>query len=526
MRWLSLGLLWLLLAMSPVYGQDGLPVDLRVPRGEVTTTASDGSLDLPAQVEEHLALVRDPERFHAGNATALMSGTFDLLDRLDPAHVDYAAIDRDPHGLIRRLLDLTLAIDDRMAEFHARGLYDHTMADGKRKAMRGIRFLREQVLLRTQAQAPERLYEHGVPPLAAPDFMSEFHWTVNPAYAGVTMTADALPRTFFMMNVGTSTVSAAIARSGTSDSMFSHYSVGYVSDREHVVEKVLYPAGTVFTIEAMIGEGVTAKPIRAHFSDSAREVIFFLRDPAQQAAVDAAADTFFARVIKAQNKGKNLGYDFSMGQAGAAQALTGEAPAEAQPEKRGLISASRYFCSGVADAIGDEAGVELFSHRSLLEQGTNSSKLFASWGMDPSRRVPVPGDGDASAAYVRVAEGTYLGKLLDSHLMHAVLQSMFEWMDTDGYNLRVPGWFKPVSWVMGTFNSDSFNIGFVPKGVNTPVLRSFMSLKKAATKYQERLRADNEAFRAEHGRDMTPREMRAHLREVRDDVKVRRWFRK
>ena len=480
-------------------------------------------LDLPAQVAALRALVADPARFNAGNAAQLMNAEFQALDALDPADVNYASVDRDHDQLLRDLFALTLELDQKMVDFEQAGALTTEIIDGKRRAMRGLRFLRDQVYQR-QAAAKVAPYAHGEPTLAHQMQQFGYQWLVNPAYSNLPL--EQFPRTFFLLNVGGSTVSAAIARSTSVDTMFSHFSVGYRIESDTEIDGKTYKAGTLVTIEALIEAGVVVKPFAEHFHSSIREVVFFVRDASKQAEVDRAAKIMFDRAVKALNKGHAIGYDFSMGHKGLANVLSGQTAAGSQPGKKDLIHANNYFCAGVADAIGEEAGVDVFPHRSKLEQGSNSAELFKSWGMNPSLRVPAPGDGDVSTTLVRVAEATKVDQLSDTHLMHATLKSMFEWMDHDGYKLRQPWWFKAGSAVVGTVNAKHVNYGFVPAGIDTSIMRSFASVHKAATAYHERLAQENEAFRARTGRDMTPREAQARLLEIRDDVpQARTWFR-
>ena len=490
--------------------------------GAAPTGGSTGGIDLPQKVADYLAVVRDPARFHPGNAAELMNREFQALDSLNPAAVDYSSIDRDTDRLLRDLFDLTLMLDEKMVEFELKGQLTVPIIEGKRRAMRGLRFLREQVMMR-QAQNGVLPYKHGKPMLAHQMQKFPYQWVANPAYERLPLSE--YPRTFFLLNVGNSTVSGAIARSTSVDTMFSHFSIGYRLEQDAEVDGKRFKAGDLVTIEALIEAGVVIKPFASHFESSTREVIFFARDESKQAALDQAAQRMFDRAVAAINGGNAIGYDFSMGHQGLANAVSGQ-PAFGE---RDLINATNYFCAGVADAVGEAADINVFPHRSKLEQGSNSAALFRSWGMNPSLRVPAPGDADVSTTLVRVAEATAVAKMTESHLMHATLKSMFEWMDTDGYRLRQPGWFKAGSWVVGGLNADSFNLGFVPAGIDTDIMRSFASVHKAASAYHEALTRQNELFRERNGRDLTPREAQSILRQLRDRDMVpaaRAWFRR
>ncbi|MCA8924194.1 MAG: hypothetical protein KDD82_20460 [Planctomycetes bacterium] len=480
-----------------------------------------GKVDLAQKVRDYTAFVRDPARFTAENAVERLHAGYDEVLTLNMEVLDLAKVDADPHGLLRGLFGLMLALDDRCAEFHQAGQYSDAIANAKRRALRAIRYLREAIMLRTAERAPEQLYAHGKPAFA--ESFPEHHWTAQEAFRAGGLAA--LPRTVILLCMGGSNVSATIARSADEDNTFSHLAVGYRSNAPQNVAGVDYPAGTLFLVESLIETGVIIKPFAEHYKGVDRDVIFMARDASKQPAIDAAMDAFFARANAAIHAGKPLKYDFSMGaNNGVKQELEG---GEAGEGGDGVLSdPTAYFCAAVGEEVFAKAGVELLPIRTQLNPGPNSRKLFESWGMDPDAPVMAPGDADVSPALIRVAEAGRLQDLLDNHLRQATLRQMFRWMDEDGYTLRVPWYIKVVTWAAGGLNDTFLDLGKVPSGMDKNILRSFMALDKAANLYYKALKQANDAFREEHGRSMLPLEMVAHLETIRDDVKgTRKWFR-
>lgn len=487
-----------------------------------------GAIDLRARLEAALALVNDPQRFHAGTAEALLAQGYEQLFQIDPTQLDLAGLDAEPEALNRLVFDLVLAIDERTATLHQEGGLSDGAAQAKRRVLRGLRFLREQVLVRAHRRHPERLYAGGRPGLAAlpptQEGLDHYHWTVAPARFGLRFQPDQLPRTFFILNEGDLPLSAAIARSASEDNTFSHYSIGYVTDREQVLQGVRYPAGTLLTIEALIERGVVIEPFAYHWKESllgwsAREAVFFLRDPARQAAVDAAADAFFARARDALERGEPLGYDFQMG-----HSLT--SAVEGAPPR--LFTTNRFFCSGVAQLIGEAAGVDLFTHPSRLEASPNARALFRRWGLDPDRPLPSPGDGDVSTALVRVAEGVNLERIEAAHLRHAVMERVFTWIDRDGYQVVSPRWFKGGTALITDLNDavegTPLDLGKVPNGITPEVLQSLLPMQFTTQAWMKRLEALNQDSWRAQGRALTPAELAAHMERLRPEVDVDRWF--
>lgn len=486
------------------------------------------TIDLRARLESALELVRDPRRFRADNAEALLAQGYEQLFQIDPARLDPAALDAEPEALNRLAFDLVLAIDDRTAALDREGGLTDGAAQAKRRVLRGLRFLREQVLVRAARRHPERLYAGGRPGLAAlpptQEGLDHYHWTVAPARFGLRFQPDRLPRTFFILNEGDLPLSAAIARSASEDNTFSHYSVGYVTARDEVLEGKTYPAGTLLTIEALIEHGVVVEPFAYHWKESllgwsAREAIFFLRDPDQQAAVDAATDAFFARARAALEAGRPLGYDFQMGH-GMAEVIEGAPPR--------LFTTNRFFCSGVAQLIGEAAGVNLFTHPSRLEGSANARALFRRWGLDPDRPLPSPGDGDVSTALVRVAEGVNLERIEAAHLRHAIMERVFTWIDRDGYQVVSPRWFKDGTRVLTALNDATeygpLDLGKVPNGITPEVMQSLLPMQFTTEAYMKRLEQLNQASWETQGRALTPAELARELERIRPEVDVDRWF--
>lgn len=500
------------------------PTGLPKPRPRPSQPASEGKVDLPAEVARYAALVRDAARFTPANAAAELKAGYDQVLALSLETVDFRKIDADPQGLLQSLFGLMLALDERCAEFHAQGKFSDEIANAKRRALRAIRYLREAVMLRTAERAPAALYAHGKPALA--NEFPDHHWTVDPSY-GAASPKD-LPRTLMLLCMGSSNVSATIARSADEDNTFSHLAIGYRSLEAQVVDGKSYPPNTLFLVESLIETGVIIKPFAEHYQGVDRDVIFIARDQSKQPQIDAAMDAFFKRANDALKAKKPLGYDFSMGaNLGAVDRLEGREGSGTDAKARKLPDPDTYFCAAIAYEVFEKAGLDLFPIRSRFNAGPNSRTLFQSWGINPDKPTTAPGDADVSPVLKRVAEAGRLSTLEVNHLRQATLRQMFRWMDQDNYQLRWPWWITVGTAVAGGLNDTAFDLGKVPSGMTKEILRTFWALDKAASLYYEALAAENQRFRAKRGRSMTPHEMVAHLDSIRDKVDgTDRWLRK
>lgn len=507
---------------SAVLAQDPKGIPKPQPRPEAPAS---GQVDLPAEVARYTALVRDPARFNAQNAAPQLKAGYEEVLSLSLETVDFRKVDADPQGLLQSLFGLMLAIDDRCAEFHAEGAFSDEIANAKRRALRAIRYLREAVILRTAEHAPDKLYAHGEPPLAR-EFPNH-HWTVNPAFSSAS--PKDLPRTMFLLCMGSSNVSATIARSADEDNTFSHLAVGYRSPEAQVVDGQSYPPETLFLVESLIETGVIIKPFAEHYKGVDRDVIFIARDQSKQAEIDAAMGAFFQRANDALKAKKPLGYDFSMGaNLGAVDRLQGaEGSGEVNKKDRQLPDPDTYFCAAIAYEVFAKVGLDMFPIRSRFNAGPNSRSLFLSWGINPDKPTTAPGDADVSPVLTRVAEAGLIKGMEVNHLRQATLRQMFRWMDEDNYQLRWPWWVTIGTAVAGGLNDTILDLGKVPSGMNKEILRTFTALDKAATLYYDALAGENARFRAKNRRSMTPHEMVAHLDSIRDKVDgTDRWLRK
>ena len=506
-------------------GTLGLAQDPSTPRPKKRPAPQgQGKIDLPAKVQSYTALIRDKARFTAKNATKLLHLGYDEVLALRLEKVDFAKVDRDPHALTESLMTLTLALDERMAEFYAAGQLSEEIGNAKRRALRAIRYLREAVVMRTAKRAPEKLYTHGKPALA--ERYPKFHWSMHPDYRNASH--EHLPRTFVLLCMGASNVSATIARSADEDNTFSHLAIGYRSQAIETVQGISYPPNTLFLIESLIETGVILKPFEEHYKGVDRDVIFVARDETKQGALDAAADAFFKRANDAIKSGKPLGYDFSMGaNIGIADALAGKEAAKGQQAGKKLPDPDAYFCAAVGHELFAKAGMELFPVRTRFNTGDNSKAVFRSWGIDAEGAVQAPGDADVSGVLLRVGEAAKIEALEANHTRQAVLRQMFRWMDEENYVLRWPFWVSIATAVAGGLNDTFLDLGKVPSGMNKDILRSFTALDKTATLYNDALVKANTAFRQKQGRSMVPYEMVEHLERIRDTVEgTERWFRK
>lgn len=484
----------------------------------------EGRVDLPAKVKSYTALLRDRGRFTAQNATQLLHRGYDEVLALRLETIDFGKVDRDPHGLTQSLMTLTLVLDERMAEFYAAGQLSETIGNAKRRALRAIRYLREAIVMRTAERAPDKLYTHGKPALA--ELYPKFHWSMHPQYQNATHAH--LPRTFVLLCMGSSNVSATIARSANEDNTFSHLAIGYRSREIETVAGVTYPPNTLFIVESLIETGVIIQPFGEHYKGVDRDVIFIARDETKQGALDAAADAFFQRANTAIKSGKPLGYDFSMGaNLGIKDALQGKQAPKGEAVGKRLPDPDAYFCAAIGHELFAKAGMELFPVRTKFNQGANSKAVFRSWGIEAEGAVQAPGDADVSGVLLRVGEAAKLEALEANHVRQAVLRQMFRWMDEENYVLRWPLWVSIATAVAGGLNDTFLDIGKVPSGMNKDILRSFTALDKTATLYNDALVKANAAFRQKHKRAMVPYELVEHLEGIRDKVEgTDRWFRK
>ncbi|MBL7543305.1 MAG: hypothetical protein JNL11_05785 [Bdellovibrionaceae bacterium] len=227
-----------------------------------------------------------------------------------------------------------------------------------------------------------------------------------------------------LLSRGSASVSASIARITDEDSNFSHAGIVYI---DPVIKKIE-------TIEAHIEYGSVVEDI-SHYKDmKARAVVFRFNDPKlssaenAQIAHEAAAKVRNVILDYKKNKGTrrfpNVCYDFSM---------VIDNPTEFDPTKSKCLFCSEVISLAYKLVAGGKYTVPKFQspidpkNRTFLASiGATAKETFA------------PADLEIDPNFDMVMEWRDYRRIHRTHIMDAILTSVYGWMDEYNYQFQPP----------------------------------------------------------------------------------------
>lgn len=201
---------------------------------------------------------------------------------------------------------------------------------------------------------------------------------------------------------GTAHNSAAIARIGDVDTLFSHLAIVYIDHegRHWLVESLIEDGAVITPLEEALGKG------------AGRAVLYRCKDRDLAAG---AAERIFARVhASATGKSPHIPYDFSM-------RLDGD---------------KRLFCAKLIRlAFAEASGGRMALPRFPTRLGMKNRDFFRRLGVR-ARETFAPGDIDVDPRFDLVAEWQDYRVTSRMRTNDLVMDKLFAWMETDGYRFR------------------------------------------------------------------------------------------
>lgn len=323
---------------------------------------------------------------------------------------------------------------------------------------------------------------------------------VNPKYADEFKSYEDLQSGDVILSRGNAFSSAAIARIGVNDYQFSHLS--FVYQDQKTKEK--------FTTEAHIEIGSVVEPLIDHVSSkNSRSAIFRYQD---SNVAHRASHSVYERVLAAQEKKKNIEYDFSMNFKDDQRLYCAEIISlgfkQALPESDYFPMFKSKFSSGIIPFL-NTIGVP------ATKENIGSMEVFA------------PGDIQFDTRFDLVAEWRNPRKLEESRIKDFILTKIFERMDKDGYKFdpsfkmdaqAKTFWLLRRAPVIRKFIENKF-----PLNMNPGQLELFMALDKIG----EVIYKDVEKASLEFERPMTPKEVYAVLDQIfKEDFELYKRYKK
>ncbi|MEZ4320614.1 MAG: YiiX/YebB-like N1pC/P60 family cysteine hydrolase [Myxococcota bacterium] len=327
----------------------------------------------PVVLSEEVPTIRERvDTLDATRCEAVLQGVFDELAPLRPDQVDLADASEHGEALVDALFASRVALQSQLTAFHHAGTLTPGCISGARRFDLAVRYLTDHFYL------------------AGTDHDA---WVGTPGFGG----PEDLRAGDILVTRGAGLSSAGIAHIGQLDSQFSHNAMVHV-DAE----------GRVWTVEAYLERGALVQPLDR-----------FLEHGLGRIAVIRFEDPELAA------RGAALAYD---------RVATG--PAIDYDEAFDSSSADELFCSEIGPwAIGLAGGpTDLPLHRTRFPRSTNPA-MFDAMGIDADD-LAAPVDLLLDPRFTLVAEWRAVEHLEDMRRQDAVVESVFTWMERDGYTLE------------------------------------------------------------------------------------------
>ncbi len=284
--------------------------------------------------------------------------------------------------------------------------------------------------------------------------------------------------------------SAAIARIGDVDTLFSHVAMVYV-DKE----------GKHWVVEALIEDGSVITPLERFLEHGlGRAVLYRHMD---QALAARAAELIHARVLASKTGfARHIPYDFSMR----------------------LRGKRKLFCAKLVHLAFKEASkgqVLLPAFKTRFDP--RNRPFYRAIGVK-AKQTFAPGDIDIDPAFDLVAEWQDYRATSSLRRQDMIMTKFFEWMETRGWHFKQDFLIKIVG-IFGRLSSHLSNrakelissvVPKVPSNMSRSCIATIAMLHKTAEGLVPGLKALEEDHIRMTRRPLHPRELLAHLERVRD----------
>jgi hypothetical protein len=424
------------------------------------------SIEHPHELASHLRQI-----YHA---------VFDV----DLARYDPTAIQERAPELMKRIFAIRMQLRDRIADWRSRGFMTRpveiSLRDVFRIARYGSDMLGEMWIRHARLGDGEKVRRAFSG--------TDYNTFVHPKYdSGENI---AFKSGDVIVVRGAAHNSAAIARIGDVDSLFSHVALVYVD-----------PEGKHWVVEALIEDGSVITPLE-HFLDHGlgRAVLYRYMDPDLAAR---AAKIMDERVLASKNGfARHIPYDFSMRLSG----------------KRKL------FCAKLVHLAFKEASngqVRLPAFKTRFDP--RNRPFYRDIGVK-AKQTFSPGDLDLDPAFDLVAEWQDYRATPSLRRQDMIMTKFFDWMENHGWRFKSDFLIELIS-VFGRLSSHLSSrakelISSVVPKVPSNMSRSCIALIAMLHKTAEGLVPGLKALEEDHirmtRRPLHPRELLAHLERTRE----------
>ncbi len=442
----------------------------------------------PGRLEDDIAVFRKILEKKAQTADELatnLTGVYDAFHAADFGHYDLGEHRAAAPEIMRAIFDLQLSLRQKIPEWNSANLMSPAAEKAARDIMRAARYAGDiigELAIEHDRLADDRTTMRAFTDTNTNTLVSEkFKDQVNTDGHLAFQSGDVIIMRGRLHN------SAAIARIGDIDSQFSHVGIVYID-----------PDGQHLFVESLIEEGGIINNLSDTLSHNlGRAIIFRHRDTT---LAQRAAYLMYDRVRQSRQRGgKRILYDFTMR----------------------LDNERNLFCSKLVRRGFKEAS----DHKILLPTFPTQLRMK---NRDFIDRIGVlasttfaPGDLELEPGFNVVAEWRDYRVTSDLRLQDMVMDKIFEWMDTKGYQLNETFLIRLIS-IFGRASSilsDDVKeliesvIPKVPPNMSRRAIAAIGMLHSTGQELLKEARKHEHECVAKTGLPMHPREVRAFLDE-------------
>jgi Permuted papain-like amidase enzyme, YaeF/YiiX, C92 family len=413
------------------------------------------------------------------NLRQVYHAVFDLnLEQYDPAEVA-----KQSPALMKTIFNMRTQLRDNIADWQARGFMTRPVEIALRSVFRIARYANDMLGETGIGHAHLKDGEVGLRAFAGTDHNTQVHPKFDNGHNIAFQSGDVL------VVRGSAHNSAAIARIGDSDSLFSHTAIVYVD-----------PAGKHWVVEALIEDGSVINTLE-HFLEHGigRAVVYRHKDMLLAAR---AAEIAYRRILATKTgEARHIPYDFSMR----------------------LRGRRKLFCAKlIRQAFLDASGGKVVLPRFKTHFNPKSRSFYKEIGVR-AKQTYAPGDIDLEPSFDLVAEWQDYRVTSRLRRQDMIMTKFFEWIEQKGWRFQEDFFIKLIA-VFGRLSSYLSNraktlmssvIPKVPRNMRRSCIATIAMLHKSAEELMPGLKALEDDRIAMHGRPLHPRDLLAHIESMR-----------
>ncbi|GIL17027.1 MAG: hypothetical protein BroJett040_07780 [Oligoflexia bacterium] len=412
-------------------------------------------------------------QLNSSNCATYLKEINDQVEVLGPKDMDLSRVKDEAAQIIKESFISRLDLQKKFKAMESQNPVEKECVNQVRRKINASRMLEEYV-----AQIGELNTETDV--LSG----SEPYLLVNPDFKEFKLQSGDI-----LISRGNAVVSAAIARIGDQEGLFSHAAMVYVDKKTN----------KTYAIEAHLEIGTDVAPIEEKYmrDGKVRSIVY---RPKDKALAERAGEIAYKRAKAGLDKNSRILYDFAMD----------------------MNEEEKLFCSEVPFMAYNNASNGSFllgdRHQTSFHQKTNRSFLDGI-GVKANETFS-PSDVELDSKLELVAEWRDLGQAYKTHRKDAVMASVYKWLEKDGYRLDVSQSTLKARMVIFLRHMPLFGSllkNSIAKNITKSTLRTMMMMDAAGSAMLDALIESYDQYKQQTGYPMTYPQMLAALEELKTE---------